>query len=256
MSSGINEPFLGISYGPVKAVPQSLNRQGNPITCQGGPQVFTVPGTYQSNIAPRFQAKPYGSFISYNAPPEQYLAVPKNPLGYAQEVAPHQLRENYHNNSINNRLSATLDAATPSLPAPTMAAPLPNTIIADRFFSVGTLRKRQQQGADYIRGDLAIIPQATPCATQTWGIPAAAYNPQLALVSGALEAMGGPGDQSTSISNFLLQASQGTMNTNAGGVQKIPSNTAVGGSLLAMGKQSKFKAGNYGANSVIAATQF
>lgn len=47
---------------------------------------YTVPGTFQSEIAPRFFAGDYGANITYNLPSAQNLAVPNSPLDYANVV--------------------------------------------------------------------------------------------------------------------------------------------------------------------------
>ena len=44
---------------------------------------FSVPGTYQAMLNPRFSNVDYGANIRYNMPSEGNLAAPCNPLGYA-----------------------------------------------------------------------------------------------------------------------------------------------------------------------------
>lgn len=48
---------------------------------------YTVPGNYQSIIAPRFFGGDYGANITYNLPSRQNLAVPHEPLDYANDVS-------------------------------------------------------------------------------------------------------------------------------------------------------------------------
>ena len=47
------------------------------------PEFFQVPGTFQSNLSPRFGNTDFGSNIRYNAPSYSNMAIPKTPLGYA-----------------------------------------------------------------------------------------------------------------------------------------------------------------------------
>ena len=59
---------------------------------------YTVPGTFQANLQPRFFGGDYGANITYNLPSRQNLAVPETPLGFANAVSnTHQnnVKENY-----------------------------------------------------------------------------------------------------------------------------------------------------------------
>ena len=55
-----------------------------------GPEFFQTPGTFQSNLSPRFANTQFGSQIRYNAPAFKNMGVPKSPLGYANMA-----KENY-----------------------------------------------------------------------------------------------------------------------------------------------------------------
>ena len=57
------------------------------------PEFFQVPGTFQSNLSPRFANTNFGANIRYNAPAYKNMGVPKTPLGYANAA-----RENYTEN--------------------------------------------------------------------------------------------------------------------------------------------------------------
>ena len=60
------------------------------------PEFFQVPGTFQSNLSPRFGNTDFGSNIRYNAPAYSNMAVPKNPLGYANMAKENfSTQENY-----------------------------------------------------------------------------------------------------------------------------------------------------------------
>lgn len=54
----------------------------NPSSAKKG-DFFSVPGTYQAMLNPRFSNVDYGANIRYNMPSEDNLASPCNPLGYA-----------------------------------------------------------------------------------------------------------------------------------------------------------------------------
>ena len=277
VQSGIKEPFLGLSGITAGAQPQRIKRnkrgQDVPTHCvlplqntenytrasrshrnrqHTHPPTFVVPGTYQSNIAPRFQPEPYSASINYNAPPQRYLGVPKHPLGHASEVGHHKARENYH---ANNELTASLklDQSAPSLPSSTMDQGTGgNSITMDRFMTALN-KSRSYAGADYIRGSLAVVPQAPPCLSQAMGITAQAYNPQNSMNASALEVMGGVNEQSTALNNFLQQRSGGTITTTGGVPQAVLPGTAVGS---AMGVQTQMYAASRGAQNSIGATQF
>ena len=53
-----------------------------PSTAKKG-DFFSVPGTYQAMLNPRFSNVDYGANIRYNMPSQDNLAAPCNPLGYA-----------------------------------------------------------------------------------------------------------------------------------------------------------------------------
>ena len=54
----------------------------NPASAKKG-DFFSVPGTYQAMLNPRFSNVDYGANIKYNMPSEKNLGSPCNPLGYA-----------------------------------------------------------------------------------------------------------------------------------------------------------------------------
>lgn len=58
------------------------------------PEFFQTPGTFQSNLSPRFANTQFGSQIRYNAPAFKNMGVPKTPLGYAN-MAKENYTENY-----------------------------------------------------------------------------------------------------------------------------------------------------------------
>ena len=217
-----------------------------------GPPTFAVPGKYQSNLSPRFQPHTYSANINYNAPSQQYLGVPKDPLGYAADVQKHNIRETYNNN-----LSASLklDQASPDLPAGTMDGGVgqKSNFIVDRFYT-GIAKSPTLKGSDYIRGDLAVVPEANPCKTQAWGKPWQAYaSAPTNLNMGALSQLAGSNSAATSLDSFVQEYSGGTA-LFAGGVANAPlENTTIG---AAMNLQSHMKSGSRVAQNFVGATAF
>ena len=292
--SGIKEPFLGLHVRGVSTPQQVIsNRRGSFSTktasaachkqpfinqpkqnmrpnnmrarenyhaqrrqTRQGPPTFVVPGHYQSNLSPRMQPQPYSANISYNAPSQQYLGVPKTPLGYATDVQRHNIRENFKGN---NDLSASLrlDKSAAALPAVAMdqGARQQQNFTVDRFYTA-IAKPPGLRGSDYIRGDLAVVPQAAPCRGQAWGIPAAAY-PSYAhtqLNKGALSVMAGPNNEQGQSINRLVQKLSGGVDTFSGGVDNpVLSDTTVG---AAMGSQVHMRAGRRGPQNVVSATAF
>ena len=69
------EGFAGINF------PMTFRPDGE-VKSSMGPNFYSVPGTYQAALSPRFSNLDYGSQINFNFPPERYLATPNNPLSY------------------------------------------------------------------------------------------------------------------------------------------------------------------------------
>ena len=67
-------------------IPDSVASIDNPKASDA--KFFSIPGQYQSLMAPRFSNTDYGANIKYNMPSRAYQAVPLNPIGYAKMAAP------------------------------------------------------------------------------------------------------------------------------------------------------------------------
>ena len=213
---------------------------------------FTVPGTYQSNLSPRFQPQSYSANINYNAPSQQYLGVPRNALGYAADVQQPTIKENYKNDKLS--ASLRLDESAPSLPNVAMdqGSGQQANYTVDRFYT-GLAKSPQLKGSDYIRGDLAILPAAPPCLTQAWGIPWQAYPGAVStgVNLGAMSVLAGSNEADTSLSKLIQDISGGTSTIVGGVPYQVEQNTAVG---RAMAAQKLMKAGRYAAQNTIGAT--
>lgn len=78
---GNKEGFAGLNY------PMTFKPDGE-VKSAMGPNFFSVPGTYQAALSPRFSNLDYGSQINFNFPPTKYLATPNNPLSYETPDGP------------------------------------------------------------------------------------------------------------------------------------------------------------------------
>lgn len=64
---------------------------------------YSIPGTFQSSLPPRFSNLDYGSLIRYDMPPQEMMAIPRSgriytPMYSSNYVAPTELRNQnlYH----------------------------------------------------------------------------------------------------------------------------------------------------------------
>ncbi len=177
--------------------------------------MYSIPGQYQSILAPRFSNTDYGAHIRYNIPDRSKLGVPSDPLTYSKVVdEPIITLENYDGGApvcskggigfasspyaapaSNNMTTydAQLDklSYTPTsdmLPVGDMTAvgadgDIDQPLVYDRFMYANQ-KSRLYAASDFIRGDLPIIP-----LQGNWFVPA--VNPQIDLNSGALSVTGG-----------------------------------------------------------------
>lgn len=195
----------------------------------GPDNFYTVPGQFQSEIAPRFMNTDFGANITYNFPDQDHLAVdPTNPLSLANDIenfeqAPH---ENYENVATKFAqvhepvpLPRSMDGPSrenlsfggdggDNAPAPQKGAQ--QFHVHDNLMMV--LSKNRLHGSgDYIRGDLAIMPDSSQCG---W-FKSQYANPVQSLNTGALYAMGG---QSATVAAIQgIQTAQADTQTAAGG---------------------------------------
>lgn len=210
-------------------------------SCDGSNKFFTVPGTWESSLSPRFSNTDYGAHIRYNMPANQDQAVPSNPLTYGKMV-----KENYCPSATTPPAcgkagsqvgscgqgtcsvgvsefdtAAYVDAqqamsqtpyvdATDMLPVGDMcggvSASPEQPIIYDRFIYANQ-RSRLQGLGDRIRGDLPIVPclpDSNP-SSGVWFRPS--VTPHIDLTQGALNVMGGSNNETSHALKELMQAS-------------------------------------------------
>jgi len=216
---------------------------------QLSPPVFTVPGTAQSPLSPRFSNTGFGANITYNLPEIQHLAVEPNnplqlsPLQYANvidkkgiiESSSMNVRENFKDPSVeykelqrSQRESGEDNSA--ALPVQSMSTATASgsnvPLVMDRFIVAGMKSRLYGQG-DFIRGDLGItpvLPNADPNSC-TWFRPS--VNPALDLNQGSLSVIAGAfNEQGRSLAQLQLQANSGSLNTFQGTAWASPPNTS------------------------------
>jgi Family of unknown function (DUF5850) len=142
---------------------------------------WSVPGTYQSLVAPRSASMAYGSQIQYNLPPESILA-------YRAETP-----------FANDGLS--LDSGD--------GGGVVQPITYDRFM-FSNKKSRLREHGDPIRGDLPIAPLASG-----WFRPS--VQPHIDLKEGAMQVMGGFDNDTNNQLSMLMAASAGAAMQTFGG---------------------------------------
>lgn len=226
---------------------QSFNLQNNIEYYDGekpnpGFPVYTVPGTYQSNTPPRFNSVGLNSFVKYNLPQEKNLASYANdpltnahqpaqenyqPLDLANLVEKPQIKEDYQQScqsvtgketaQMFNTLTEQGNEVASKLPVQSMNTmsynEKPEIVNCDRYV-VGLLKSRQYGQADFIRGDLAIVPLlpvANP-SSSVWYRPSASITSD--LNPGAINVIAGSyNDTANDTKALISRASGGSITT-------------------------------------------
>ena len=222
---------------------QSINQTNKLET-----EFYTVPGTYQSMLSPRFSNTQYGASINYNTPTRENMAVPVEPLDFGL-MTNESYQENYGCNNCNSTGCRKGGASALSYNAPPLMAAdfssgnykelsdnakselyqettdmIPvqdmttlNTdgetvqpIVYDRLIYANRNSRIRSQG-DMIRGDLPIV----PCNTGWFQVSA---HPVLDLQEGAMNVMGGVNNTTaTELATLIATTTAGT-DTTIGGV--------------------------------------
>ncbi len=227
----LREGYFGV--GP----PQTVIAQRVAATPSG--QFFDVPGNFQATLSPRFSNVNYGSYIRYNMPNTQNLAVdPQNPLTLSNMVydtnnGAVQLKEQYcggppnaaNYQSMNPSSNASNGMIAPQMQYNTASDMLPvqamgtvvnalgeadaQPIIYDRYIFANQ-KSRLAGAGDMIRGDLPIVPEPTG-----WFRPSGQYTD---LTSGALMAIGGADNTTSKELQALRSAAAGNAVNTGGGI--------------------------------------
>lgn len=144
-------------------------------------EFWSVPGTYQSLVAPRSASVQYGSQIQYNLPSESVLAY-KSETPFA-----------------NDGLLLT-----------TGEGDIVQPVTYDRFM-FSNKRSRLREHGDPIRGDLPIIPH-----NSDWFRPS--VQPHIDLKEGAMQVMGGFDNETNNKLSLLMSTSAGNALQTFGGM--------------------------------------
>ncbi|NDE14260.1 hypothetical protein EBZ80_04945 [bacterium] len=218
-------------------LPKDITTEGyqSCSSCEPKPgfPVYTVPGTFQADLSPRFNPNGLQSYVKYNAPPEEYQAsYPNDPL---------TVREHYDNDPL--KMAQMVETPTPKntdaanvsevdraeqrralieqgnevankLPVSTMSqgGPQDDKAVyqcADRYI-FALQKSRLYALADPIRGDIPVIPclpNRNP-ASNTWFRPSS--NPRVDLNAGALNVIGGIGNVTSQQVVELMANAQGS----------------------------------------------
>lgn len=143
-------------------------------------EFWSVPGTYQSLVAPRSASVQYGSQIQYNLPPESLLAY-RSDTPFA-----------------NDGLLTTGEGD------------IVQPVTYDRFM-FSNKKSRLREHGDPIRGDLPIIPH-----NSDWFRPS--VHPHIDLKEGAMQVMGGFDNDTNNQLSMLMAASAGNAMQTFGGM--------------------------------------
>jgi hypothetical protein len=210
------------------------------------PPTYTVPGTYQSYLSPRFNSEGYNSFVKYSLPEEKYLANrADDPLTMADRIERPVVRENYDSakefkgntpyqyNEIYEKQKKQGDEVASKLPVPTMASSLsaqdaPNIYTNYDRFIFSLQRNRLQGLGDPIRGDLPCVPcnPSSDSSSNVWFRPS--VNVATNLRSGAINVIAGVGNvTSQQTAELQMRSLGGAKDTFAGVALPTPLQTPV-----------------------------
>lgn len=225
---------------------------------QAGFPVYTVPGTYQADLSPRFNSVGLNSYVKYNVPEQDHLASYANdpltmehrpsqenyaPMDLVNMVERPTVREDYKSsksaskstsepaeyNQMVQKLADMGSQVTDKLPVQPMngshgSDKEPIYYNADRY--IFAMQKSRLYGrADFIRGDIPIVP-TLPNAdinSNVWFRPS--VTPRTDLNAGALGVIGGTYNTTQQqLLEMMARSAGGSMGT-INGVDVNPINT-------------------------------
>ena len=234
-------------YGSCQTGSCEMERSSNaPAGRSMVPPTYTVPGTYQPYLSPRFNSEGYNSFVKYNLPEEKYLGTRANdPLMMADRVEKPQLREGfeqqaqfkgntpYQYDEIYQKQKEQGDEVANKLPIPTMgggatAQENPNIFTNYDRFIFALQRNRLQGQGDPIRGDVPCVPcnPSSDPSSNVWFRPS--VNVATNLRTGAINVIAGVGNVTSQQTAEVQMRSLGGAKDTFGGVAlPLPVNTPV-----------------------------
>jgi len=209
-----SEGFVdGLSYKVEKeqAASQNAANEGS---------FYTVPGTFQASLSPRFSNTGYPPLLNYQMPAYEHQASPSDPLFQSRNP---YLSENYQPSATPKNLypvnalsygesfedsNNSGDDAVQNNSGDGSVQDGDNTITYDRLI-YAIKKNRNLAAGDPIRGDLPIIPD-----TGSWFRPS--VTPHLDLKQGAMTIMGGQGNETAhALSRLVSDSTAGAMQTSA-----------------------------------------
>ena len=260
-------PTIGVSQasadGSAPSGPSEAEKAAASFENYQGPNpgipVYTVPGTYQADLSPRFNSVGLNSFVKYNLPQQEYLAsYAQDPLTMEHPVQQENyqpmdmvnmverplVREDYKSapkqeqqssektyRQMNQKLADMGAQVTDKLPVQPMngshgSEKEPIYYNADRY--IFAMQKSRLYGrADFIRGDIPVVP-TLPNAdinSNVWFRPS--VTPRTDLNAGALGVIGGTYNTTQQqLLEIMARSAGGSMST-INGVQAKPVNTPV-----------------------------
>lgn len=209
---------------------------------------FQVPGTQQSYLSPRQCSTGLGSYVKYNVPNEQNLAVRANdplmmkdsycnPMNLANMVEPVKTSEGFnyglegaasasYNELVDSNNKGSNMAVQTSLPITSMSTSSGNNdqIVNYNRLIFALQRSRLNGLGDPIRGDVAVapcLPSDNP-QSNVWFRPAAGNAPNINLRAGAMQVMGGNGNVTAQATAELMSRASQLQNTFGGVAQVYP----------------------------------
>lgn len=259
--SKIIEKFVNV---PRTVKVDTLNQQGTSSVSGNNqselylnkPPVFTVPGTYQSPLAPRFSNTGYGAYITYNLPEKKNLAVdPTNPMLLASMVEKPTVKEQFkypsnssstdYQNKYNSLTQAPVvqQELVSELPVQPMTTSTGSEVplVMDRFI-VANLKSKLYGAADFIRGDLPIPPVLPQNDVYSTTMFRPSVSPQIDLNSGAMAVMGGAFNENCrDVVQLQMQSSGGMRDTFAGDRWNNNTDTVMGKLQVNMNRSNEIK---------------
>ena len=179
---------------------------------------YSVPGTFQSMLSPRFSNTDYNAAIRYNLPSRENLAMPCEPMTFGNMASdgqcgrgsgPVNCGKGGHAQDIRESFETEVQQypeAMDMLPVGDMTTlnaqgESEQPIVYDRLVYANRQSNLRNQG-DPIRGDLPIV----PCAAE-WFRPS--VRPNIDLQQGALSVMAGPNNESNIAMAQLIATTSG-----------------------------------------------
>lgn len=205
-------------------IPPQIARVERVVDVPQTGDIYTIPGTYQALLQPKQGGMvDYGAFIRYNMPSIDKRADSLGSLDYSS------MGGNPRNTTIieepyTRPQSQVKTSEESGVVLGNILGEETQPIIYDRYVFANQ-KDRLRSEADFIRGDLPIVPISTG-----WFAPSA--NPQTALREGAMNIMSGPNNE-TGKELLAMKAALSRTSTNVGGginysVQSSPYTTAAG----------------------------